>query len=134
MIIKILESGNVNKQITSSDMNANEYMSERLTLQEIGDKIHYKTIASVIKWCYKNNVPIIKEGNRRFVYRFYFEKANQKMICISLQKEYGEKWEEAYNLMKKNELYKMDSDYKPNSFHTYPRYKPKTYKAKKIFN
>lgn len=114
-------------------MVSKDYMYERLSLQEIGDIIHYKTIASVIKWCYKNNVPIDKDGNRRFVYKFYFEKANDKLILISLQREYGDKWEEAYNLLKKNELYKIDSDYKPNSVHSYSRYTPKTDKAKKIY-
>ncbi|MEI6697083.1 MAG: hypothetical protein WCO13_13575 [Bacteroidota bacterium] len=128
-----MKQNNVYNTITSTDIVGDEYMSERLTLQEIGDKIHYKTITSVIKWCYKNNVPIDKDGNRRFVYRFYYEKANEKMIFSSLQREYGDKWEEAYNLMKKNELYKIDSDYKPNSFHSYPRYTPKTNKAKKIY-
>ncbi len=105
---------------------------DRISLKELGYLLDYHTVISVKRWCNRHRIKFHKDGGRNYIFKYEFDRVNNEILIKDLKEEYGHRWEEAFKYAQKGELYKMDLPCEPQSFHSTPRYKPKSKHAKNL--
>lgn len=121
----------MNFNIDEDEFNKHDYTIDLIDMDELSILLNYESEKSVKNWCRKNKIEIYKTGHRKHIMRYDYERVIKMPQIIYFRKEYGDNWEYAFKLAQNNELYKMDINNEPISFHS-GTYKPKSKAAEKI--
>ena len=127
-------------EIVNTKQNVNEvetgeqskYMFGLLELNVVKEILVYKDLRSVIKWCKKNDVFILHQGNGQFVNEYEFTLSLYKPFIQALKLKHSN-WEDIFvNYVNGdlNQLLSVGGNKKLLSSH----YKPKTSKAISFLN
>lgn len=108
--------------------------TERIYLNELKVELNYSTTNSIKEWCKRHRINVLKDGQKRFIYRYDWDRVNISIQIKDLQMRYKEKWEYAFELAQRNELYRIEEVTEPKSFHNIPRYIPRSNAAKKLLD
>ena len=111
-----------------------DYSLDKIFLNELGALLGYTTRSSVNNWCKKNNVCIYSYGNKRYIFKYDYDNTIHTPQIKIFKEKYGANWETAFNLAKKNELYRLYESIEPISIHHNNRYVPKSKAAKKLLS
>jgi hypothetical protein len=96
--------------------------------------LNYKDLRSVIHWCCKNEVFIIRQGNKQFVNRWEFILSFYKPFIEHLKRKH-ENWKEMFLNYLNGEIGKlMTTQSEDNPVTISSNYKPKTKKVTSFLN
>ncbi len=121
-----------NAELTYDLIGSTSPIFDRIPLKELGYLLDYHTSASVKSWCKRHEINIHKDRAKSYIFRYEYDRVNNEQLIGDFKLKYGNRWEEALEFAKKNELYKMELQIEPQSVHSIPRYKPKSKFAKKF--
>uniref|UniRef100_UPI00321789A8 hypothetical protein n=1 Tax=uncultured Draconibacterium sp. TaxID=1573823 RepID=UPI00321789A8 len=109
-----------------------DYALDKIYLKELGVLLDYASIISVKNWCKRHNVKIYKDGQKRYIQKYEYNRVTIEPQIEHFKEKYGDKWKTHFELAKKNELQFIRNEKEPVSFHNIPRYIPKSDAARKL--
>jgi len=86
-----------------------------LTMQEVAEKLKIKKIDIAKRWCFDNNITILKLGNKKVVTEYDFRLAYEKPIIDNLKQKHPDNWEtyySAYNSQDIRSYYRIENSNK----------------------
>jgi hypothetical protein len=95
----------------------------KITIDELKEKLNYDDLRSVRRWCKNNNVIIIKQGKSEIVSEVNFEEAFDRPMINKLKSQFGKDWESAYRIFKNGNVPAL------NMLHDVPSVTYKVYKS-----
>jgi hypothetical protein len=69
-----------------------------IPLKQLLEKLKYKDLRSVRRWCEQKSVAVMKQGLNEFVYESNFLEAFDKPFIEKLKSRFGKDWESVYVL------------------------------------
>jgi hypothetical protein len=109
-----------------------DYSLDKIFLNELGGLLGYSSRNSVKNWCKKNLIEIYSYGNKRYIHKYDYENIIRAKQIEVFKNKYGKDWENAFELARRNELYKLDIQQEPISIHSNTRYVPKSKAASRL--
>ncbi|HOT89240.1 MAG TPA: hypothetical protein PL028_06865 [Bacteroidales bacterium] len=106
---------------------------ERVYISEIARLLRKKNRAAKV-WCQKRNLHIFSEEQSPYVIKALFDKEYDKQLIKLLMQEFGDNWEEHYQLIQENKYYTVLGKSAAKQLPKPATYIPQSNSAKKFLN